>query len=74
MTRDYYITVRWTKGSDVQLGTYELSGEMPRLFEEAYEKSIGEGKAIYDPERIDFSAIPRSALSSSATDSASPSR
>ena len=60
MALDYSITVRWTKGSDVQLGTYELSGELPRLFEEAYEKSISEGKAIYAPERIDISAVPRS--------------
>jgi hypothetical protein len=60
MACDYSVTVRWTKGSDVQSGTYELSGELPRLFEEAYEKSIGEGKAIYDPERIDISAVPKS--------------
>jgi hypothetical protein len=60
MSSDYSITVRWTKGSDVQLGTYDLVGELPRLLEEAFQKSIGDGEAIYDPERIDISAVPKS--------------
>ena len=57
MSRNYSVTVRWTKGSDVQVGTYELSGELPRLYEEAYHKSIGDGKAVYDPDRIEISAV-----------------
>ena len=59
MSHDYTVTVRWAKGSDIQLGTYELSGELPRLYEEAYQRSIAEGKAIYNPERIDISAVPK---------------
>jgi hypothetical protein len=59
MPRDYSVTVRWTRGSDIQDATFELSGELPRLFEEAFEKSIGEGKAVYDPERIEISAVLR---------------
>ena len=43
MPRDYSITVRWTKGSDIQHGTYEISGELPDVPEQAYEKAIGEG-------------------------------
>jgi hypothetical protein len=62
MTRDYAITVRWTKGSDVQQGTYELSGELPDLLERAYERAIEDGKDIFEPERIDISAIPKSPL------------
>ena len=59
MVHDYLVTVSWSKGGDVQDATYELSGELPRLFEEAYEKSIGEGKAVYAPERIEISAVPQ---------------
>jgi hypothetical protein len=60
MPNDYSISVRWAKGSDVQLGTYELSGDLPALLEQAYEKSIEEGKSIFEPERIDISAVPKS--------------
>jgi hypothetical protein len=62
MAHDYSITVRWTKGDDIQHGTYELTGDLPALLEQAYEKAIADGKDIFEPERIDISAIPRSQL------------
>jgi hypothetical protein len=62
MPRDYSITVRWTKGSDVQHGTYELTGDLPGLLEHAYEKAIEDGKDIFEPERIDITAVPKSPL------------
>ena len=61
MPRDYSITVRWTKGADIQHGTYELNGDLPELLQRAYEKAIEEGKDIFNPERIDITLIPRSA-------------
>ena len=60
MLRDYSITVRWTKDGDVQYGTYDIGGELPQLFEEVYEKSISDGKAIYAPEQIEISVVPKS--------------
>ena len=60
MPRDYSISVRWAKGSDVQLGTYELSGDLPAVLQQAYEKSIEEGQSIFEPERIDIGVVPKS--------------
>jgi hypothetical protein len=57
MTRDYSIAVRWAKGSEVQLGTYELSGDLAKLFEQAYEKSIEDGTSLFEPDRVDISAV-----------------
>jgi hypothetical protein len=65
MPHDYSISVRWAKGSDVQLGTYELSGDLSKLLEEAYEKSIEEGKSIFEPDRVDISAVPKPSSQSS---------
>jgi hypothetical protein len=62
MPHDYSITVRWTKGADIQHGSYELTGDLPELLERAYEKAIEDGKDIFDPERIDVTVIPRSPL------------
>jgi hypothetical protein len=65
MQRDYAISVRWTKDSDVQLGTYELSGELPKLLEQAYEKSIEAGDSLFEPDRVDISVVPIAASESS---------
>jgi hypothetical protein len=65
MPSDYSISVRWAKGDDVQLGTYELSGDLPKLLEQAYEKSIEEGKSIFEPDRVDISAVPKPSSQSS---------
>jgi hypothetical protein len=65
MQRDYSISVRWTKDSDVQLGTYELSGELPKLLEQAYEKSIEAGDSLFEPDRVDISVVPIPASESS---------
>ena len=46
MQHDYSISVRWAKGNDVQLGTYELSGNLSELVGQAYEKSIKEGTPL----------------------------
>jgi hypothetical protein len=65
MPHDYSISVRWAKGSDVQLGTYELSGELPKLLEQAYEKSIEAGDSLFEPDRVDISVVPIPASESS---------
>jgi hypothetical protein len=65
MQHDYSISVRWAKGSDVQLGTYELSGDLSELVGQAYERSVEEGKSIFEPERIDISVVPKPTSASS---------
>jgi hypothetical protein len=56
MRQTYLISIGWIKEGDYRSETYEMTGHLPDLLAEAHDRSIDDGVAIADPERVDISA------------------